>query len=52
MRKSINPKHAKYLNTFDKYQILKQQIYTLLNMAPCEFINFIDKDSGHNFDFF
>jgi hypothetical protein len=24
MRKGINPKHYKYLNNFEKYQILKQ----------------------------
>jgi hypothetical protein len=52
MRKSINPKHYKYLNNFEKYQILKQQIYTVLNMAPCDFINYIDKDPDTNFDFF
>ena len=51
MRK-INPKHEKYLNTFEKYQILKQQIHTLLNMVPDEFINYIDRDPDQSYDFF
>lgn len=52
IKKNINPKYLKFLNTYDKYQILKQQIYTVLNLAPCDFITFIDKDPFVKFDFF